>query len=156
MIHVIGQLKETYKIKNKDIVGYSETRILNNDPANHDNGVLRGGGGMGPKFDWKYLANHGVGLYHNLSEEQLAQAPDASVIDIQQKLHLFGYSVSQSGQLDRQTQQAIKQFIIHHDAQYYNPENPYNLGRINRILENLLAQHQAEVNQEQVKSTNQS
>ncbi len=126
-------LKNRYNIANKDIVGYHEVRS-NND-------ILNAGGGPGPLFDWKSAAEHGVGLYHNLTEEELTNAPEPSIKDLQTDLHAWGYKVEITGELNKQTEQAMKQCIIHHDPYQFPPTN---IARTSLILKALLAQYYAE------------
>jgi N-acetyl-anhydromuramyl-L-alanine amidase AmpD len=130
------KLKEKYNIADKDIVGYHEVRT--------NNGVLNGGGGVGPLFPWKQAAQQGVGLYHNLTENELSHAPQTSIEDLQQDLHAWGYSVTINGQTDAQTNAAIKQLQIHHDPLYFDKDNQINTARTSLIIKNLLAQHYAQ------------
>lgn len=132
-INLAKQLQATYNIADKDIVGYNEVRA--------NNGVLNGGGGPGPKFPWKAAAQQGVGLYHTVTEEELTQASTANIAELQTDLHDWGYSVQVTGEEDTQTQAAVRQAQIHHDAHYYNADNQYNLSRTQKIMRSLLAQH---------------
>ncbi len=142
-------LKTRYNIANKDIVGYNEVRT-NND-------ILNVGGGPGPLFDWKNAAENGVGLYHNLTEEELtnpskveklANAPEVPVKCLQRYLDAWGYKVPQTGELNKQTEQAMQQFIIHHDPYQFPP----NITRTTRIIKNLLTQADADAQQQNIAS----
>lgn len=128
------KLKTQYNIADKDIVGYNEVRT-NND-------ILNAGGGPGPKFPWKQAAQQGVGLYHNLTEDELSHAPQVSIDNLQRDLHTWGYKVAETGEFNEQTEQAVKQFIVHHDP----TQHPINTARTSLIIKNLLAQHYAQKN----------
>lgn len=133
-IKLAQQLKTSYKIADKDIVAYHEVRV--------NNGVLNVGGGVGPLFPWKQLADQGVGLYHNLNENELSESCQISIEDLQKELRTWGYSVQPTGQYDMQTSQAIKQLQIHHDPQHI--DGNINSCRVSHIIKNLLAQHYAQ------------
>jgi len=135
-VSLAQQLKATYNIADKDIVGYHEVRA--------NNGVLNAGGGPDPLFPWRQAAQQGVGLSHTLTEEELSGPCATSVETLQQGLHAWGYSVKVNGEKDTQTTQAIKQLQIHHDPLYYNQDNQENLCRASHIVKNLLAQHYAQ------------
>lgn len=136
-IKLAVQLKTIYNIADKDIVGFGEVRTDKNN-------ALSIGVGIGPKFPWQSAAQQGVGLYHTLTEEQLAASCESFELEnLQKSLHAWGYSVTISGQEDKQTLQAIKQLQIHHDSRYYNSDDQYNTCRAYHIIHNLLAQHLA-------------
>lgn len=136
-VNLAQQLKSIYNIANKDIVGYHEVRTDTND-------ALTIGVGPGPLFPWKKTADQGVGLYHNLTEEELSNPCQTSIEDLQKSLHAWGYSVKINGQRDTQTNQAIKQLQIHHDPLYYHAQDQQNICRTSHIINNLLAQHYAQ------------
>ena len=127
------QLKETYNIADKDIVGHGEVAI---NPTTKSLGRKVG---PGPRFPWKNLAQQGVGLFHNKSEEELAQPCSASVIEFQKSLQTYGYSVQVTGQEDEQTKQATLEFQIHHDPK--NIDGNAKSCRNIRIINNLITQH---------------
>jgi N-acetyl-anhydromuramyl-L-alanine amidase AmpD len=135
-VNLTKQLKATYNIADKDIVGYHEVRT--------NNAILNAGGGPGPLFPWRQAAQQGVGLTHTLTEEELSSPCATSIEALQQGLHAWGYSVKINGEKDTQTTQAIKQLQIHHDSFYHNPDNQQNICRASHIVKNLLAQHYAQ------------
>lgn len=144
-VNLAKQLQKIYNIADKDIVGYNEVRATANDGS----GILNGGGGPGPKFPWKAVAQQGVGIYHNVPEEELAQAVTTDITELQTDLHDWGYSIQVTGEEDAPTKAAVQQVQIHHDAQYYNAEKQYDLKRTHMIMKSLLAQHCAKKAQQE-------
>lgn len=134
-IDLCSQLKKAYNIDDKNIVGHGEIAISPKTKS------LGRGVGPGPKFSWKALAEEGIGLYHNLSEEELSQPCNNSIQDLQQALSAFGYSVQITEKEDEQTKHALLQAQIHHDSN--NIDGDLQSCRIPRIITNLLAQHRA-------------
>ncbi|MDP3788748.1 MAG: N-acetylmuramoyl-L-alanine amidase [Candidatus Chromulinivorax sp.] len=137
-VNICQQLKTTYNIADKDIVGHGEVAI---NPTTKSLGRKIG---PGPRFPWKQIAEQGVGLCHNVTEEELAQPCDNSVSDLQEDLHAWGYSVQETGQEDEQTKQAVAQLQIHHDSQHIDGD--IQSCRVSHIIKNLLAQHYAQKN----------
>lgn len=137
-VSLCKQLKTTYNIMDKDIVGHGEVAI---NPTTKSLGRKIG---PGPRFPWKQIAQQGIGLYHTLTEEQLSQPCNNSIGDLQKALHAWGYSIQPTEQNDEQTKQAILQAQIHHDSQHI--DGNIESCRTSHILKNLLAQHYAQKN----------
>jgi len=76
----------------------------------------------GPMFPWKQLADAGLIIWPNAEQVKLKQAgyeghlPDAAWF--QKKLHLHGFTVPQTGELDAETQNVISAFQMK-----YRPAN---------------------------------
>lgn len=110
------QLQQQYNISNKDIVGHSEVSIY---PPHHKfAGSIGRKVGPGPLFPWQQLADDNVGLYPNVSNNNLNES--FSTLQIQQLLAAWGYHVKATNQLDRQTQQAILALQSHFDPKHIN------------------------------------
>lgn len=135
-VHLCKQLQQTYNIADKDIVGHGEVAI---NPTTKSLGRKIG---PGPRFPWNDIAQQHVGLFHNLTNEELEQPCNASIVDLQKALHAWGYSVQETGLEDEQTKQAVLQLQIHHDPQ--NIDGNVQSCRAQSILYNLLAQHYAQ------------
>jgi len=130
------QLKTTYNIDDKDIIGHGEVAI------NSKTKSLGRKIGPGPLFPWKQAAQQGIGLFHNLSKDELNAPCNITPQDMQELLQKWGYSIQITGLNDEQTQQAILQAQIHHDPQHIDGD--CSSCRIYYILQNLLAQHIAQ------------
>jgi N-acetyl-anhydromuramyl-L-alanine amidase AmpD len=71
----------------------------------------------GPLFPWRYLhIRHGVGAWpdEQLVAENLRRASyDGDIAGLQRKLKRYGYSINESGVLDKQTMDVIVSFQMH-------------------------------------------
>lgn len=118
LIHLIFYLKFANKdIKNYNIIGHSDVTAYEGrkiDP--------------GASFDWHYLAYRGHGIFSNLS----SSAPQVlyhigtegvGVKDLQHRLKLFGYNITESGYYDEHTANVVRAFNLH-----FNHQNGYCWG----------------------------
>ncbi len=94
-------------------------------------------------FDWKFLAQHGIGLYHDVDYHKSNNSPlvgygstDHMVKNIQEKLMTFGYNVEINGVYDDKTRDIIVAFKRH-----FNPHIiDYTCTQLDLdILDSLLA-----------------
>ena len=101
---------ERYGIKPEHVIGHSDLAPLRKfDP--------------GPKFPWKQLAQEGIGAWPDDEDVRsflAGRRPYASVNvrSIQNILRRYGYTIPQTGRLDKNTQRVISAFQAH-----FRPEN---------------------------------
>lgn len=125
VIEVCHDIMKRYNIPPSHILGHSDIapgRKL--DP--------------GPLFPWEILAYHGIGLWpKNLTSMKEDSFFIGSITDLQKKLQKFGYRISVTGKLDRQTIKVIQSFQMHFRQKNIdgNPDS-----ETIQILENLLEQ----------------
>jgi len=131
LTNICKQLKEAYSIEDKNIIGHHEITI------NKATKSLS----PGSQFPWKLLAQENIGLYHNLTEEELCQTCNSSITSLQQSLLEWGYSVEVTEEEDEQTVQALLQAQTHHDPEHI--DGYLQSCRIPRIIANLQAHHRA-------------
>jgi len=68
----------------------------------------------GEKFDWRWLAQQGVGLWPDFAGKGSA----GDIADLQKNLAAFGYDCPQSGTLDEGTRAAVRAFQLHFRPAY--------------------------------------
>lgn len=97
----------------------------------------------GPKFPWKYLADHGIGAWPD--EKQVSATEKEIQLDqainykwIQDNLRLYGYKIESTGQLDTQTKDVIRVFQMHFEPENYSGEPT---GKTISILEALIKKY---------------
>jgi N-acetylmuramoyl-L-alanine amidase len=62
----------------------------------------------GDRFDWKGLADLGIGVY-----PPVTQGIETSILDVQRKLKAYGYKIDLTGERDAQTQCVFQAFQMH-------------------------------------------
>lgn len=79
----------------------------------------------GAYFDWKWLAEHGVGIMPDDgvkqdSAERIASLGDKGdyVVDFQKRLSDWGYKIKITGEYDKQTEYVVKAFRLHYTQDY--------------------------------------
>lgn len=63
----------------------------------------------GERFDWRWLARHGIGLWPDLTATHEA----GDIAALQQNLAAFGYRCPTTGELDEDTRAAVRAFQLH-------------------------------------------
>lgn len=71
-------------------------------------------------FDWKKLADHGIGLWPESNEELKQKVWDGNILSLQEKLNDYGYNISESGEMDEGTEKAILAWQRHFRPQGCN------------------------------------
>ncbi|MDE1969351.1 MAG: N-acetylmuramoyl-L-alanine amidase [Alphaproteobacteria bacterium] len=85
-----------HKIPTRHVLGHSDVAIgRKQDP--------------GERFDWRWLAQHGIGLWPDFA----ATPSTGNVAALQRDLAAFGYRCPMTGALDADTQAAVRAFQLH-------------------------------------------
>lgn len=93
----------------------------------------------GELFNWRLLAEHGVGFVvpDNLSDgdEVSAQSPKKEISDLQLKLQQFGYGLDVSGEYDAATKACVTAFQRHwHQAGVTGVASKATVAKLNYLL----------------------
>lgn len=71
----------------------------------------------GPRFPWRRLYEHGIGAWYDDAAVEryrvLFEAAPPSLVTLQRALEAYGYDVERTGELDPQTQYALRAFQMH-------------------------------------------
>lgn len=103
--HLTKDIVKRYKLDPTNVIAHSDIAPLRkSDP--------------GPLFPWKGLASIGVGAWpdENVVKKYIAQRDKyaiASVSEIQKALAKYGYTIPQTGELDKETKRVISAFQMH-------------------------------------------
>ncbi|HEV3270048.1 MAG TPA: N-acetylmuramoyl-L-alanine amidase [Candidatus Rhabdochlamydia sp.] len=76
----------------------------------------------GALFDWKFLAEKGVGVWYNLNADRVHsnQPQGISVSWMQKSLQNWGYKTPQNGSLDPETKKVVEAFQMHFRQKKYD------------------------------------
>lgn len=112
LIRLITYIKFINKnIKDYNIIGHSDVTAYEGRKTD-----------PGATFDWQYLAEKGHGIFSNLT----AKAPQVlyhigvqgdEIKDLQHRLKMFGYNITENGHYDEHTANVIRAFNLHFNHQ---------------------------------------
>ena len=92
-----SDIRRRHRIADRRVLGHSDVAIgRKQDP--------------GERFDWRWLARRGVGLWPDFAG---APTPADEIAPLQRDLAKFGYDCPQSGVLDAATRATVRAFQLH-------------------------------------------
>ncbi len=100
LVELTTDIVSRYNIPSENVLGHSDIAPgRKRDPSEY--------------FDWKYLAQQGIGVWPDPTLLASIEIQDLSVAHAQDLLSQFGYAVPRHGYMDIYTQYAIKAFQLH-------------------------------------------
>lgn len=102
LVSLSQMIVEKWKLRPSMVIGHSDVAVGRKvDP--------------GPRFPWKTLADHGVGMWPDQTVDRLyTDKPQGSSIPwLQKSLASWGFKTPQSGKLDARTSAVVKAFQLH-------------------------------------------